>query len=329
MLDLNEVIEVYDFNHCISRDGFIFTPVGDSANIFDGIVIRNPENCDCWSPKKSFSDKTLKEHIDFINENKIEKAFITADDLSFLELCPSLKYLWIVPSKSTPDNFSYAPLYKMPEIKYLSCETTYKGISSKLSTSIDYSQIKGLKVLNAVGEGHLNYEKNEGLELLFVSEEKTHEDLLWLSDCKNLKKLDFVKTKLKSLEGISALHNLQCLSLSYCHSLVNISELPKISTSLRSLCIEVCPKIKDFSFLSSLKNLEHLELIGGNSLPDLSFLSNMYNLKTFTFSMDVLNNDLNPCLNVPYVNLIKGKKEYNLKDKDLPKQRPTKPFALI
>ena len=68
MLDLNEVVEVFDCNHCINRDGFIFTPVGEFANVFDGIIIRNPENCDCWSPKKSFSKKTLKEHIDYINQ---------------------------------------------------------------------------------------------------------------------------------------------------------------------------------------------------------------------------------------------------------------------
>ena len=329
MNDLNRVVEVFDFNHCIYRDGFVFTSIDSPANVLDAIVIRNPENCDCWSPKKSFSTKTLKEHIDFINETKVEKAFITADNLSFLELCPSLKYLKIVPSESAPDDFSYATLYKMPEIKYLSCETTYKGIASKLSTSIDYSQIMGLKKVDAVGVGHLNYEKNEKLEVLSISDEKIHEDFKWLSNCKNLKKVDFVKTKLKSLDGISSLSKLQYLSLSYCHSLVEISELSKISNSLRALCIEACPKIKDFSFLSSLKNLEHLELIGGNSLPDLSFLSNMNNLKTFTFSMNVLSNDLNPCLNVPYVYLIKGKKEYNLKDKDLQKQRPTKPFALI
>ncbi|MBQ4102976.1 MAG: hypothetical protein IJC90_00790 [Clostridia bacterium] len=329
MLDLNEVVEVFDCNHCINRDGFIFTPVGEFANVFDGIIIRNPENCDCWSPKKSFSKKTLKEHIDYINENKIEKAFITADDLSFIELCPSLKYLWIVPSESAPSDFSYAPLYKMPEIRYLKCETTYQEFSGKLSTSIDYSQITGLKKVDAVGVGHLNYEQNEKLEILSIGYEKTHEDFKWLSNCKNLKKVDFVKTKLKSLDGISSLNELQYLSLSYCHSLVDISELTKISNSLRALCIEVCPKITDFSCLGSLKNLEHLELSGCNSLPDLSFLSNMKNLKTFTFSMNVLNNDLTTCLNVPYVYLIKGKKTYNLKDKDLPKQRPPKPFTLI
>jgi hypothetical protein len=328
MKNLDEVVEVYDFNHCIYRNGFVFTSIDEPANVFDAIVIRNPENCDCWSPKKSFSTKTLKEHIDFINETKIEKAFITADDLSFLEMCPSLKYLCIVPSKSASNTFSYAPLYKMPEIKYLRCETTYQGLSKKLSTSIDYSQIKGLNEIDAVGVGHSNYEKNEKLEILSISEEKNHENLMWLSDCKKLKKLDFVKTKLKSLKGIRLLGNLQYLSLSYCHSLIDISELNAIAHSLKVLSIEVCPKITNFSCLNKLENLEHLELIGSNSLPDLSFLKNMKNLKTFTFSMNVLSNDLSLCLNIPYVNMTKGKKAYNLKDKDLPKQKPLQSFSL-
>ena len=45
--------------------------------------------------------------------------------------------------------------------------------------------------------------------------------------------------------------------------------------------IENCPKIKDFSVLKELKNLELLQLYGKNELPDLSFIRHMKNLKTF------------------------------------------------
>ena len=45
----------------------------------------------------------------------------------------------------------------------------------------------------------------------------------------------------------------------------------------------------------------------------------MKNLKTFTFSMNVLDGDLTPCLNLSYVYSEKKHKHYNLKDADLPK----------
>lgn len=35
--------------------------------------------------------------------------------------------------------------------------------------------------------------------------------------------------------------------------------------------------------------------------------------------MKVEDGDLTPCLQVPYVHSVKNRKEYNLKDKDLPK----------
>ena len=55
----------------------------------------------------------------------------------------------------------------------------------------------------------------------------------------------------------------------------------------------------------------------------------MNHLKTFTFSMRIKDGDLTPCLNVPYVWSAKNRKEYNLKDKDLPKELPRGPFKIL
>ena len=55
MENLNDAVFDFDFNHCIYRNGFVFTSVTEPANVLDGIVIRNPQSCDCWSPKKSLS----------------------------------------------------------------------------------------------------------------------------------------------------------------------------------------------------------------------------------------------------------------------------------
>ena len=64
---------------------------------------------------------------------------------------------------------------------------------------------------------------------------------------------------------------------------------------------------------------QHLELMGRNKLPDLKFLEHMPNLRSFVFDMDVVDGDLSPCMQVPYVFSNKNRRHYNIKNKDLPK----------
>ena len=318
-IDLNSVIHSYNPYHCIFRDGFVFTPVTEPANIFDAIVIRSPENCDCWSPKKSFSTHSLKEHIDFINKHRLEKAVIIAEDLRFLKECPTLKYIEIIPADTASDHFDYSPLSYLPEVCYLSCTTRYGGADEPYSTSIDYSTVHGIKDLFVNGQGHLNYNTVNTLETLEVYGDKNNRDLLYLSECTNLKSLGFSSCVLNTFSGINSLKSIEKVSVFNCRTLQDISELCKVASSLKTLSIESCAKLSDFSWLSELNNLEHLYLWGNNELPNLHFLKSMKKLKTFTFSMKILDNDLTPCLDIPYVCCAKNRKEYNLKDKDLPK----------
>ena len=321
MINFNEAITNCNFYHCIYREGFVFTSIDGPANIFDAIVIRNPENCDCWSPKKSFSEHSLERHIAFINEHKIQKACIIAENIRFISKCPSLKYLEIIPADTATSDFDYSPLYSMPEITFLSCRTNFGGISEPFNTSVDYSKITGLKKLDITGSGHLNYSCLETLNSIDIGYEKTNTNLKDIGSCSNLKELTFVKTALRNLSGIEKYEVLEKLSISYAHSLNDISELIYVSNNLRCLHIDTCPKITDFSCLQQMKQLEHLSLCGNNTLNDLSFLNEMKKLKTFSFSMNVLDGDLSPCLKIPYVNSYKNRKHYNFKDKELPKQR--------
>lgn len=124
-LKLNEIINEYDFFHCIDRNGYIFTSIMEPANILDAIVVRKLEKCFASSLKKALSEHSFEEHIKIINQLKIEKAIIIAENIEFIVQCPSLKYLQIVPANSASNAFDYSPLYKMPEIKYLSVVTEY------------------------------------------------------------------------------------------------------------------------------------------------------------------------------------------------------------
>ena len=71
--------------------------------------------------------------------------------------------------------------------------------------------------------------------------------------------------------------------------------------------------------MGELNELELLELSGQNSLPSLAFIRNMPNLKALIFSMNVLDGDLSPCMNLLWAYSERNRKHYNLKDDDLPK----------
>ena len=322
MKNLNAAVDNFDFFHCIDRQGFVFTSITTPANVLDAIVIRNPENSDTFSPKKTYSKKSLNEHIDAINEHNIKKAVIIGQNIDFITRCPTLKYLEIIPADTISGSFDYSPLYQMPKIEYLSCRTTYGTHQKPIDTCIDYSKINGLKTLVINNKSHLNYQQIETLEHLYILNNKLV-DLSNLGNLKNLIKLELFNCGLKTLKGVSKLKKLQKLSVSYDRTLFDVSEIEKLDKSLRTLSIENCPKIDDFTFLNKLVNLEHLELMGNNVISDLNFLSNMRLLKVLSFSMNVNDSDLSPCLTVPYVWCAKNRKKYNLKDKDLPKNIPT------
>lgn len=80
------------------------------------------------------------------------------------------------------------------------------------------------------------------------------------------------------------------------------------------------PLYRLFSVLEELENLETLYLEGNNSIPNLRFLDKLKNLQVFGFDVNVEDGDLSPCLRIPTVWCYQGRKHYNLKNKDLPKQ---------
>lgn len=316
MIDIKEVVTDVRERYII-RNGFVFTSLTYPFNVYDAIVIKNPYDVPCFSPLVDGSRRSLKEHIDFINEYKIEKAVIIADNIDFIIHCKSFKYLKIIPADTVGNNFDYSPLYKMASLKCVYASTTY-GYKQALSTHIDYSKINGLEDIGVTYRGHINYENIETLKSLGISGCKKY-DLTDVFKSPVLDTLSVIQCGFKSLEGIQQSKKLQCLYLYYNRSLKDISALSKMKGTLKALRIENCPKIEDFSVLGKLENLELLELVGSNKLPNLNFLKSMKNLKTFVFDMNVLDGDLTPCLNLSYVYSDRNRKHYNLKDSDLPK----------
>lgn len=295
-----------------------FSPITDGFYFKDDyLVILSPFDVVWESPVLARSRKTLEEHIQYIQENQLEKVYIVAEDISFLRQCPSVMSVKIIPAYSAA-KFDYAPIYDMPNLRELNCQTVY-GAKDALKAEVDYSQFTSLQNVYASGaKGHRNLESVKGLRHLYLGQGQPASKVLTGFDFSKLAEFDLCQSPIRSLDGIEQASWLQKLSLSYCRSLEDVAALVSVGETLTSLEIESCGKIKDFSFLYHFPNLENLVLFGSNTLPNLNFLERMPKLKSFRFTMNILDGDLELCKNVPYV-YCKNRKHYNLKDEDLPK----------
>lgn len=320
---LSEVIRDHEIlrKGYTNHDGFVFCAVRNPANVFDAITIRNPSSARRFFDVDGVSERSLEDHIAFINSHQLTKAYIVADDISFLVKCPTLEHLTIIPSVTAGDGFDYSPLYKMPNLKSLICATHY-GAYENYSTTIDYSKIPGLEYLEVNSNEDLNYHLVPTLKTLHLFgpfSKLKDSDLKWLSACSQLDTLEITSAKIRCLEGIERLARMQCLRLNYNRSLQDISALESVAPTLRMLHIEKCPNITDFSVLEKLNNLEYLVIKGSNEIPDLSFLRGLPNVQLFDFDINVMDGDLSPCLALPYVRCRRSRRHYNLKDAQLPK----------
>lgn len=297
------------------RNGFPFTCITSPSNIYDAIIIK-PYGAECFSPRFPIFQHSLEDYVSFINKNSLEKAMIIANDITFLKQCPSLKYLTIVPADAS-NSFDFSPVYELPCLLYLRCQTEY-GKNFQKQAYIDYSNTNEIVFLDANGKGHLNVNCLKTLRTLSIGEnpEKSLHKLLGSSE---LETLQITNCSLKSLDGIERSKKIQHLELFYNRFLEDISALELIKPTLKSLVIKNCSKIKDFSVLERLEQLEVLALYGNNTLTNLNFLKELSNLKSFGFDVNVLDGNLTPCLSLERVFCAKNRKHYNLKNSALPK----------
>ena len=303
-------------NGYILRDGFPFASNTNPANIYDAIVIK-PSGETCWSPRYPGFSHSIDEYIEFVNKHSLSKAIIIANNIEFLKECPTLKYLRIIPSDSSDNNFDFSPIYQRNGIVSLDCSTSY-GVNFQKNTSIDYSNIKGVVMLNIYDSGHLNTNSINTLKTLSVGRNR-EKNLFNLFGSNCLETLQIVDSSIVELNGIEQSNKLQLLELEYNRRLCDISALQQVKSTLTCLIIKNCPKIKDFSVLEKLEALESLVIRGKNELPDLSFLNYMKNLKMFAFDVNILNGDLTPCFNIQHVFCARNRKHYNFNNTSLPK----------
>lgn len=298
------------------RQGMPFYPVTFPMNEADGLVIE---------------DLCLPKLLEYLKCNEIKSAYVCSmNNFDFLEQCKQLEHITIelrMASKyySTLDKkgkgllktYTSTPLYQLRNLKSLSIiDTEEPFIFSKFK--VDLSKFDMLEEFCGDAKYIEKVEDARELKSLWLNyyEEKSLDKL---SGLKKLDSLKLISSKIESLKGCDKLIGLQCLYLHYNRALSDISELKYLRHSLKALRIENCSKIKDFSVLEELEELELLELCGSNKVPNISFIKKMKKLKTFVFTVDILDGDLSSCLDLQYVFCGKGRKYYNLKDGKLPK----------
>jgi len=306
----------FSFNQLpIWTDDFFFFPYDKR----DEIVICNPQNAVCVSPVFLRSRRSLEEHIQYVNEKHIKKALVVAEDIRFLHQCPELEELHIIPAISAQD-FDFSPLYDMPNLRKLCCETIYGPEENRVSF-VDYSKFSSLEVLIVNGaKGHNNVGSVKGLKCIaFESGQPIGKTLVGAFQGQQLEELSITQSAITTLDGLDQTPMLKTLKLYYNRRLEDIFGLASVKDSLIELDIESCGKIKDFSVLHELQNLEELRLVGRNVLPDLSFVRNMPNLKSFIFFMNAADGDLSMCLDIPYVS-IENHRHYSHKNEDFSKK---------
>lgn len=291
---------------------------------FDRLIVRDPVRASSPEGHRGYSACTLAEHIDLINRMQLKKVLCICGDIGFLRDCPSVEDVIVRPAFGSPEDFDYSPLYDLPNLRALSCSTAC-GAACEDCTTVDYARLPHLKRLHVGGDhgdrGHQGYERLMELEMLSVSGGKRHKSLADLCVSPVLRQLSLLECSVKSLEGLHQHPQLHTLELSHCRALEDISTLREAAGSLRSLVIDSCPRIRDFSALGALTRLEELVLDGSNTLPDLAFLDAMPQLRFLRFTMDVANGDLSPCLRLPYASC-RNRRHFSLRDEQLPKRLP-------
>lgn len=302
------------------RDGYIFGSCTWPLNIHDALVVKKPGiSPTLYNYFREQSTHSFDEHIKLINEQKIEKVIIFSDEIDFINQCAELKHVSIKPAEISGNGFDYSPLYSMKNLLSVSCTTEY-GRILELKTKVDYSMMQSkLQKISVDGNGHMNFNQLPELRSLIVSSYNgVSLDEYFRSSC--LDTLNLTTCRIKNLDGIGKSQRMQCLYLAYNRSLSDISALRDVKDTLKLLRIENCAKIKDFSVLGELQQLELLDLSGTNEIENLAFLKSLPNLKFFVCSMNVLDGDLTPCLNIPYVYINRYRKHYNLDPKKFPRK---------
>lgn len=246
---------------------------------------------------------------EYITSNKIEYIYAQDNDISNFSFLSKVRYISL-----NKDCENYDFLNKYTNIE---CISLYASTFNKMN-SYDFKRLEKLCII---------FDEEIKMKLPNIK-------ALKLNACMyEPKQLDF--------------KNLTCVKELVLMGFKKINNLEFLPLNISNLIIDYCPKLSDINYLVSLKNLVSLQLVDCNKINNvdkivcnlkkldtfsiysdetskcghfgnLNFINNMPNLKKIKTDYMVDNNNLKPLLKLEDVTLLKWKKYYNLRDKDLP-----------
>ncbi len=280
-------------NLYLEKDGFLFDSIFD----YKGALL-NKEAI-------YVIDNDTNKYIEYINKKNINKVIIdigksNIESLNFLFEIPHIKYLYIV------GDIDYSPLYQLKKLKYL-------GISG--SNEIYVNKIEGLESFTTAypnnAKGIDEAKSLKSLELVGFYSTGNFKNLNILKNLNNIDTLLLGNINITTLEGIENLKNLKVIILEDMKKLETIEHLSFLGSNLKSLRIENCNKIKDFDSIKDLSELVFLCIDRVKLVPNLEFISNLKNLKSFVSdSSNVIDGNLTPLIYLEHVVIYPIRKHY-------------------
>lgn len=264
-------------------DGYLFT------HIFEYFMAKTERVA--FVINKELNDTDIK----YINERQINKFVIqyekdSIQDFNFLFKINDIKYLKVM---------NHVPSDILIQLNSLKLLTIFDYYIDPLDLSY-FPQLEFLYFVYSKNILNLGKLKNIKTLIIFDQYESTKFDHIEdenqiLDEIKDLSSLDTLKirSKITNLDFLKGTQ-IERLILDSNENLSDITGLDYIKNSLLSLHIMVSRKIRNYDVLKKLKKLIYLNLEYCKRLPDLEFIKNMGNLKTFKTDLtSIENGDLN------------------------------------
>lgn len=224
----------------------------------------------------------ITETIRYINKNNVKSISINSSyfdnikDLHFLNEIRDIECISIL-----DDNYDLSILNLMYNLKQLSF-----GQSKQ---EIDLSNFKDLKIFGCDFSNKIkNLDKCLSLEWVWLRNYK-NENLIEFSNLINLKFLHIYNTKIKDIEGIGNLKELEDFEIEKALQLHSLQGITSNNSKIVRFCIDNAKSLNDVNDLFRLNNLEELFLIKIGEIDNVDFINNMNNLMKFGLGGKVKN----------------------------------------
>jgi len=203
--------------------------------------------------------------------------------IEFLEKLIWVKGLWIIDNE-----MDFSPINNLHKLEFLSINYT------KVSRGkVNFKNLLRLKVL-AINYVPLNIENiGELVNLRYLYFSKwPFLDLEILKNNTKLGKLIFDYAKFENLNGIENFKHLSKLKIYSAPKLISINQLKPISSVLKNVYFELCPKIESYKVVDKMHNLEFFYIARSSAIHSVYFINNLVNLRYAYIGVEVADKDI-------------------------------------